>query len=154
VYGDERFFHTDDPDKKLKGRNKEENRFQYLKRSGSGGEMVRAVSIDNHIPVSAPMVRKSLVDKIGGFDTTYRSYEDWHFWFRAAVAGAKFAYEPVSGTETYIRFGHGSMLTDQSKLTEAGIRIRKFMMPQLPGSLKTYNLYRLLKLYTRKILNR
>jgi glycosyltransferase involved in cell wall biosynthesis len=154
VYGDERFFHTDAPGNKLKGRNKQDNKFQYLKGSGSGATMVKAMSVDNHIAVSAPMVRRSLVSKIGVFDTTYRSYEDWHFWFRAAVAGAKFAHEPVPGTETYIRFGHGSMLTVQSKLTEAGIRIRKFMMPQLQGNLKAYNLYRLLKLYARKILNR
>ena len=151
LYGDEGFFHTDSPDEKLKGRDKSYNREQYLKVSGSGEALVKALSVNNFISVSSPLVRRSLVAKVGNFDTSYKSYEDWHFWFRAAVAGATFLYEPIPGSETYIRYGHTSMLTNKVKLVEAGIRMRKFMMPKLPLSRKGYNAYRMLKLYTRKL---
>ncbi|MBL7717965.1 MAG: glycosyltransferase family 2 protein [Flavipsychrobacter sp.] len=152
LYGDEAFFHTNTPEQRHKGRDKSYNRDGYLKRSGSGQEMVAAFAVNNFISVSSPLIRRSLVNDIGNFDTAYRSYEDWHFWFRAAAAGAAFAYEPIPGTETYIRYGHTSMLTNQAKLTEAGIRIRKFMMPYLPVRLKLYNTYRLSKLFTRSLL--
>jgi glycosyltransferase involved in cell wall biosynthesis len=151
VYGDAAFFHTDTPDRKLKGRDSDHNEFQYLKKSGRGAEIIKSFVTDNFIPVSAPLMRKTLFERIGIFDTSYRSYEDWHFWFRAAVAGIGFAYVPEEGTETFIRFGHTSMLSDKRKLVEAGLRIRRFMMPQLPASLRLYNLYRLGKLYTRKL---
>lgn len=150
VYGDEQFFHTERPEEKIEGRNKEDNKYQYLKRSGRGVEMMEAFCVDNFIPVSAPLVRRSLVDKIGDFDTSYRSYEDWHFWFRATMADAGFKYFPEDGTETFIRFGHTSMLSNKNRIVEAGIKLRQFMMPELPLRLKGYNAYRLLRLYAHK----
>ena len=152
VYGDEGFFHTDNEAVKLKGRDSEQNKFQHLKVSGRGGSMFRVFADNNFISVSSPLIRRSIVNKVGDFDTTYRSYEDWHFWFRVVAEGAFFKYLPLAGTETYIRFGHTSMLTNKQKLVEAGIQLRKYMMPYLPVNLKAYNTYRLLRLYAHKLL--
>lgn len=146
VYGDARFFHTDIPGKLIKGRDKEANRFQYLKISGSGKQLVKNISINNFIEVSSPLIRRKLVDIIGLFDETYKSYEDWQFWFRAAIAGRKFLYNPAPNTETYIRYGHTSMMTNKRKLVDNGLKIRNYMMPLLPFSLQLYNVYRILKL--------
>lgn len=152
VYGDELFFNTENPAIKLKGRYSAENDYHKLKISGKGECMVQVFCTDNFISVSSPLIKREIVDKVGYFDTSYKSYEDWHFWFRCAVAGLFYKYNPVPGTETYIRLGHASMMTNTRKLIEAGIRIRKFMMPRLPFMLKGYNAYRLLRLYAHRII--
>jgi glycosyltransferase involved in cell wall biosynthesis len=151
VYGNFSYFHTDDPGQKLKGRNKEEHAQDYLKGSGKGRDMLQRFSRDNFIPVSAPLVRRSIIDKTGLFDTSYTSYEDWQYWFRACLNDAAFDYAPIKGTETYIRFGHVSMMGNTSKMVANGVRLRKFMMPYLHGQLKLYNRYRLLKLQLRTL---
>lgn len=152
VYGDFLYFHTDRQGDKLKGRGSEEHTEKHLLGSACGIEMAKRFCINNFIPVSAPLVRRSIIDKTGFFDTEYRSYEDWHYWFRCCLQGACFAYAPQQGTETYIRFGHASMMGNKKKMVANGIRIRKFMGSYLKGSLKRYNSYRLLKLQLRALL--
>lgn len=42
------------------------------------------------------VIRKSLADQLGGFDTTLRSCEDWDYWIRAGKIGAKIKSIPRS----------------------------------------------------------
>jgi len=154
VFGDFLYFHTDRPDQKLKGRDKELHTEEHLKASGKGPEMLERFCRNNFMPVSAPLVRRSIIDKTGLFDTSYTSYEDWQYWFRACLQNAAFEYLPLKGTETYIRFGHASMMGNTPKMVANGIRLRKFMMPHLNSSLKWYNRFRLLKLQIRTLLKR
>ncbi len=153
LYGDSVFFNTDKPTELLKGREKGQyNKIKSLKKSGKGNGMIKNITVNNFITVSSPLVKKELIDKVGFFDTSYHSYEDWQYWFRCAHEDAFFQYWPQDGTETCIRIGHTSMMTNSGKMVNAGIKIRKYMMPFLPLHLKIYNLYRLVKLFTRKAL--
>ena len=152
IYGDASFFHTNSPEVFHTARDEEKDKTEKLKGSGKGHDMVKRFCVNNVMPVSSPLIRKSVFDKVGTFDITYRSYEDWQFWFRCAVKGMFFQYAPFKGTETYIRYGHVSMMTNSRKMTENGIRIRKFMMPLLPLDLKLYNIYRLMKLQAKMAL--
>ena len=45
-------------------------------------------------PHNSPMWRRKLHDKIGYFDTTYKSAADYEFWLRAAFAGSAFLKIP------------------------------------------------------------
>ena len=50
----------------------------------------------NLFPVHAALLRKEVILKIGGFDESLTSHEDWDFWLRAAFSGFKFAsIEPI-----------------------------------------------------------
>ena len=151
VFGDFLYFNSDNPDQKIRGRDKAEHAEEYLKASGQGIKMAERFCINNFMPVSAPLIRRSIIEKTGLFDTTYTSYEDWQYWFRCCLQDACFEYLPLHGTETYIRFGHASMMGNKKKMVENGIRIRKFMMPYLPPRLKSYNKYRLIKLQLRAL---
>ena len=43
------------------------------------------------IPASSAMIRKEVIDKTGGFDTTLRLIQDRYFWLKATAAGFKIA---------------------------------------------------------------
>ena len=152
IYGDALFFKTLDEDKILYKYDELKNKYSHLKISGKGKRIINNFCINNFLVVSSPLIKKDIFSRIGLFDTNYFSYEDWHFWFRAAVAEAFFAYCPIVGTETHIRYGHASMLTNKIKLVNYGLKIRFFMMPMLNWKLKIYNMYRIIKLFIKKIL--
>lgn len=146
VYGDAVFFNDEDTNSLFNGNG---IKADLPCISGSGRKMLKALVSNNFMVVSSPLVRRAMLDRTGSFDTTYKSYEDWQYWFRSVLNGACFEYLGAHGTETYIRQGHTSMMSDKKKLTAAGIQLRNFMMPYLSGPLKMYNRYRLLKLYGR-----
>lgn len=153
VYGNSLFFFSESPSLFFHCRNnKGNNRKQKLKRQCGGKEALPQLLINNIMEVSCALIKKTVVEKIGVFNETLRSYEDWEFWIRCATGSCTFYYAPVKGTETYIRCGHYSMMSDKKKLNEAGIGLRKFIQPCLSSKQKYYNSYRLAKLYLRRFL--
>lgn len=67
----------------------------------------------NFIDVCA-VIRKSLWEQIGGFDTAIQmGYEDWEFWINAAVHGAKFHH--CKEKLFYYRVAENSVLTEAKK---------------------------------------
>jgi glycosyltransferase involved in cell wall biosynthesis len=46
----------------------------------------------NNMAIHAAMVRKSLVDRVGDFDTEMRALEDWDYWLRCILRGAHLAF--------------------------------------------------------------
>jgi GT2 family glycosyltransferase len=58
-----------------------------------------AVKEANYIPVTV-LMRRSMFEKVGGFQSEPYPGEDQHLWLRAALAGARFAYVPQA-TWTY-----------------------------------------------------
>ncbi len=152
VYGDALFFHNDNPTVFFTDRDGRESKTRHLKASGRGAEMVRRLCINNFIDTAAPLVKRSLIKKIGPFVAAYPIYQDWHYWFRCAAAGALFIYQPGEGMNYYYRFGHTSAMSNKKQMVNDGIRIRRFMVRYLPFTLKLYNSYRLFKLLVKKIL--
>lgn len=47
----------------------------------------------NVFPVMSPLLRRSLADRVGGFDPALRAAEDWDYWVRCERAG-RFGYLP------------------------------------------------------------
>jgi glycosyltransferase involved in cell wall biosynthesis len=51
---------------------------------------------ENLFPIHVALLRKEVILKIGGFDESLISHEDWDFWLRAAFSGFKFSsIEPI-----------------------------------------------------------
>ncbi|PBQ33842.1 hypothetical protein CNR22_19330 [Sphingobacteriaceae bacterium] len=142
VYGKAMFFETSDPSKiygnKLKSKESSLPTF-----SGKGTKLIALLTEQNLTVVSSPLLRIQVFAKTGNFDPAYKSYEDWHFWIRCALAGIEFKYCGQPAVSTYIRFGHESMMSDKRKLILAGVQLRKFMAKNLPLRFKVYNFYRL-----------
>ena len=152
VYGDAHFFHTCKPGVFYPGRNGQASKTASLKCSGTGAEMVRRFCINNFVDTGAPLIRRRVVERVGAFVTSYKTYEDWHYWFRCALLQPRFVYDPSPGGNYLHRYGHTSAMTNTRQLVKDGIRIRRYMRRYLPFRLALYNEYRLAKLLIKKFL--
>lgn len=62
------------------------------------GDLFQPLLLDNFIVLSSIMIRRHLLESIGGFDASVGVVEDWDLWIRLSANGAKFAAvrEPVT----------------------------------------------------------
>jgi hypothetical protein len=113
--------------------------------SGKGDKMLGTLVHGNFMVVSAPLVRRRVFEKVGGFDLAYKSYEDWQYWVRCALAGMEFVFCESPPVCTYIRFGFESMMSDTKKLLLASVQLRRFLIGKISGKMALYNHYRMRK---------
>ncbi len=76
---------------------------------------------ENPMNIGNVLLRRSWQEKIGWFDVKLRSYEDWDYWLRLAIAGGKIASipKPVS----YYRFHGDQMTRNASQMTKASFEV-------------------------------
>jgi glycosyltransferase involved in cell wall biosynthesis len=88
--------------------------------------------LGNPLHVGSVMLRRSCQEKVGFFDETLRSYEDWDMWIRLTVAGCKMGWvaQPVS----YYRFHRAQMVRNSAQMTTATFAVleKTFHNPDLP----------------------
>lgn len=62
------------------------------------GDLLEPLLLDNFIVVSSVMIRRSVIQEMGGFDTSLPSVEDWDLWLKLSALGVRFAAvrEPVT----------------------------------------------------------
>lgn len=73
--------------------------------------------LGNPLHVGSVLLRRSWQERVGFFDETLRSYEDWDMWLRLALAGCPMGYvaQPVS----LYRFHRAQMTRDGRQMTTA-----------------------------------
>jgi glycosyltransferase involved in cell wall biosynthesis len=73
--------------------------------------------LGNPLHVGSVMLRRSWQEKIGFFDESLRSYEDWDMWLRLAISGCKMGWiaQPVSK----YRFHPQQMVRKSAQMTTA-----------------------------------
>ena len=72
-------------------------------------------------PIHACIVRRSIVDDVGRFDTTLRKSADWDLWQRIARTGARFGAVPE--VLAYYRMQPSSASLDAPQMLEDGLRV-------------------------------
>jgi len=70
----------------------------------------------NWFPPNVPLLRASLVQRVGGFDESLQAAEDWDYWTRCAAAG-RFGYSP--GPVAIYRFHGGQMSRQFDRMRKA-----------------------------------
>ena len=62
------------------------------------GNLLQPLLMDNFIVVSSVMIRRTLIQETGGFDSSLPSVEDWDLWLKLSSRGISFAVvrEPVT----------------------------------------------------------
>jgi glycosyltransferase involved in cell wall biosynthesis len=95
--------------------------------SGSGDSVLATLVDDNFMVVEAPLIRRSLFERIGGFDLRIRRMEDWECWLRCALAGAYFLRDDSSDADALpcVRVHRASGSQDQIAMHKAAMRVRE-----------------------------
>jgi len=92
----------------------------------SNQQLLMSTLIDLNIcVVNAPLIRKSVFDRIGVFNTKLIAVEDWEFWCRCAFQEVNFRFDNSQGTHALVRFHGGSMSKNIKRMYEAASVARK-----------------------------
>lgn len=87
------------------------------------GDMFPTLARRATFPPHACIVRKSLVDEAGGFDTSLRTCPDWDLWQRIARTGARFG--AVREVLAFYRMSPNGASLDAYQLLKDGLRVLK-----------------------------
>jgi glycosyltransferase involved in cell wall biosynthesis len=85
------------------------------------GDMFATLARRATFPPHACVVRKSLVDDVGGFDTSLRTCPDWDLWQRIARTGARFG--AVREVLAFYRMSPNGASLDAYQLLKDGLRV-------------------------------
>jgi glycosyltransferase involved in cell wall biosynthesis len=86
-----------------------------IKESGNQEDILEALLSGWWAAPLAYLMKREIVEKIGGWDEKLRAGQDRDFWLRAAIAGAKFSYQ--SGCHSiYRRYGNVTVSTKNRKV--------------------------------------
>lgn len=130
VYGDVRFFPTENPAELLYtmwG----ENRPWQPGVAGRGREVLLPLLRLNSIPINTPLTRRGLVERVGPFDEELPPVEDWDFWLRCAEEGARFHFSDMEGTRALVRSHPASSSKSRLRLVSSILLMRKRLAGRL-----------------------
>lgn len=96
------------------------------KLNASGYEVLEMLVKQNIMPVNSVLIRTSSLRKIGFFDQSLKSLEDWDFWISCAFKEFNFAFLPLEEAFALIRVHQNSMSQNRKKMWsyEVIVRIR------------------------------
>ena len=60
--------------------------------SGNAAAVMPLLVVNNIMPVCSAMLRRTVVEQVGDFDTTLKSLEDWDYWLRATTIDRIFSF--------------------------------------------------------------
>ena len=111
VYNDVRFFDDENTTvlkTSLKG-NKDENWLPKI--SSKGAIVVGLFSRINFMVINAPLIKKTVFEKVGFFNVDMKALEDWDFWMRCALNDCFFQYNDSPNSFALVRVHDGSLST-------------------------------------------
>jgi len=104
--------------------------------SGGGTTMAMHMVYDNIFLISSPLFKKTMLEKLVGFNKSITAFEDWDFWYRAILVGEEFIYDNSQGTEFFVR-AHGNNTTlNRHKMWKSKIEARSAIMALLASMIK------------------
>ena len=107
-------------------------RFGYRARALDGWLFPELIH-GNFIPAIAPLVRRTVLDVVGGFDEGLTALEDWDLWLRLALS-AEARYSPAV-LATY-RVQRGGMSEDRSRMDRNRFRVLDKLYRTRPAALE------------------
>lgn len=134
VYGNTRFFDSDNPGTLLVNRRAPFDKPWMPCISGSGYNLVKTVVTDNIMVVHAPLVRKKLIEKTGYFDERLKAREDHEYWIRAAIQGHTFSYSDEPETLALTRIHLASMQGTKGYMSSSFDLFRTLMVHKILGA--------------------
>lgn len=91
----------------------------WIERFDNPGHVILSkLLMQNLAPVSSFMFKHSVVEKVGLFDESFNSLEDWEYWARCAVADLRFSYIDNARAMTFIRVHTSSMTHNRYRMAK------------------------------------
>ena len=135
VYGDVRFFQHGKPETLSTSQDFNDRTQQWMTpMQGSGNAVIELLIVNNQSVVQAPLIRVELAAKVGGFNETLVSMEDWDYWLRCAFQGATFAYLDTADTWSLVRIHPGSASRNTGRMLRNELQMRKSLSRVIQGS--------------------
>lgn len=97
----------------------------------------------NVCPVNAPLVRKSVLDRVGLFDESLRAHEDWDLWLRCGLQGRRFAFHAEARDRALVRRHGASMSAARELMLRTAITLRQRLDASLSEALRADNAVRI-----------
>jgi glycosyltransferase involved in cell wall biosynthesis len=124
VYGGVRYFRTDNTSERLYSM--EADNLPWMPQvSGKGVEVLKALVRNNIMVINSPLVRHSIVERVGLFDVRLPPAEDWDYWLRCALEGACFQFVDIEETLALVRMHSTSSSQNRLQMHRVGLLIRK-----------------------------
>ena len=124
VYGSARYFSTEAPEERRYAISGEDKQWMPAI-SGTGKEMLKQMVSRNIIVIEAPLLRRSVVDTVGYFDTSLPAIEDWDYFIRCAAMGKQFRYLDEEGTLALVRSHSNSLSNNNRRIRKAMVLLRE-----------------------------
>jgi glycosyl transferase family 2 len=131
VYGDVRYFDSEQPPALRRGMHGDEPWMPCV--SGVREALVTLLQ-GNIMAVQAALARREVIAAVGGFDEALRAMEDWDLWLRCAIAGARFLYADERGTRSLARVHPPSLSRNSGSMELGAAKVREKLLAMLPHS--------------------
>ncbi len=106
----------------------------WVGRPAFPGEPIReAVLARNIMAICCPVIRRSVLERVGSFDEGIRGCEDWEYWIRCALAGEQFRFVDRPQTMALVRSHSGSSSRDLKRMLDGEVRFRLKLGKVLKG---------------------
>ncbi|MBS7562851.1 glycosyltransferase [Mucilaginibacter sp. Bleaf8] len=103
--------------------------------SGKNSSLIEHLLDDNIYLPGCPLFKRKIFDVAGGFKPSY-GFEDWEFWYRAAMCGFAFKHFAPEGTALLVRNHNDNMSKKFKKMMEAKVVVRTEMVNYTDAALK------------------
>lgn len=119
VYGEHRYFTTETRQQALEAA-------VNLSQTPGGPEsdILLRLMQRNIMVIHAPLFRRRLFDTVGPLDTALAAAEDWDFWLRCALSGARFHFQNWNQSQALVRHHSASYSHNRRRMLEAILELR------------------------------
>lgn len=117
--------------------NQQKNSFNIKKRPQINGDIFRKLIRGNFIPTNAFVIKSSMLRKIGGYDESLRTHEDWDMLLRLSLAGARFGH--IDQITQLVRIHKENITKNRRLMVESEIAVmRKIWKINLSSEQENY----------------
>jgi glycosyltransferase involved in cell wall biosynthesis len=130
IYSDMRYFRHGAPSVLSRSGDMKDVRWM-AEVDGQGDALIDILVEKSIMVVNAPLVRMSLVRRVGPFSEQLRSVEDWEFWIRCALAGALLHYDRTPDAWAIVRVHPTSTSQNALRMHNSEVTMRRELQTRL-----------------------
>lgn len=97
------------------------------------GDILPELLYSNFITIHSPLIRRAAVQRTEGFDPARNRFEDWDFFLRLGLAGARFGFQDLLHAK--VRLHPENTISDRVKMFEAKFRVAEQIAAKYPAQL-------------------